>query len=311
MILKMLKYLLCIGLMLFFIVLHYSCDNPSEPSSNSEYIPELVLIDKDLTFTMGCVDSLGFIGVHRDVYPPFTVILSPYYIGKYEVRNDEFYYFVADSGYSDSSLWSDDGWKYIQSEGRTRPVDWIEGDEPWVKCELSNTPDRPVNNIAWYEAEAYCNWLSIKTGNIFTLPTEAQWERAARGPDPGRPFTYGTVHDSSKYNNMMYSGKLYPVGYYKGDKSYDGCYDMAGNLLEFCADWYKVEIYQEYKENEPVYNPDGPDSSPAGGRSIRGIFNFFHQDWEIEYQIQTITRSNLDPDNRIQCQGFRIIKFKR
>ena len=285
-----------------------SCQNPTEPQQPKSYMPELVLINKNLTFTMGCVDSLGFICVHRDVTPPFKAILSPYYIGKYEVRNDEYNYFVADSGYCDSTLWSEAGWKYIISENRTRPVDWIEGEEPWINRPYSNTPDRPINDITWYEAEAYCNWLSRKTGEHYALPTEAQWERAARGPDPGRIFTYGNEHDKSKYNNMMYSSKLYPVGNFKGDKSYNGCYDMAGNLLEFCSDWYEIEIYQKYKENEPVYNPAGPDSNITGQRSLRGSFNFFHYDPEIEYQIQTITRMSCAPEDYYQIYGFRIVK---
>ena len=289
----------------FFIC---SCEYSFEPLQLNSYIPELVYINENLTFTMGCVDSLGYIGVHADVYPYFIAILTPYYIGRYEVRNDEYNYFIADSGYYDASLWSEAGWEYLQSEGRTRPVDWIDSDEPWVNRELSNTPDRPINNISWYEAEAYCRWLSRRTGENYTLPTEAQWERAARGPDPGRPFAYGRVHDANKYNNMMYSRELYPVGYYKKDKSYDGCYDMAGNLLEFCSDLYDPYIYLEYRENEPVFNPVGPDSNITGNRSIRGSFNFFYYDPDIEYQIQTITRMNLRPDQYVKTQGFRIVK---
>ena len=107
---------------------------------------------------------------------------------------------------------------------------------------------------------------------------------------------------------MMYSRKLYPVGSFKGDKSYNGCYDMAGNLLEFCSDLYEVEIYQKYKENEPVYNPVGPDSNITGNRSLRGSFNFFHQDPEIEYQITTFRRMNIKPTHCWQPGGFRIVK---
>ncbi len=305
----MLKRVTLTWIYLLLAVLHYSCESSLEPQSIKSYIPELVLIDKNLTFTMGCVDSLGFIGVHRDVYPYFIAILSPYFIGKYEVRNDEYIYFVDESAYCDSTLWSEAGWKFIKYENRIRPVGWIEGDEPWANRELSNTPDRPINNISWFEAEAYCNWLSKKTGEHYALPTEAQWERAARGPDPGRIFTYGNEHDKSKYNNMMYSRKLYPVGSFKGDKSYDGCYDMAGNLLEFCSDLYEVEIYQYYKENEPVYNPAGP-SGITGNRSLRGMFNFFHYDPEIEYQIQTITRMICSSKITYEFSGFRVVKIK-
>lgn len=286
-----------------------SCEKVTGPQPARSYIPKLIFINKDLTFTMGCVDALGFICMHRDVIPPFQVILSPYYIGMYEVRNDEYHWFVADSGYCDSTLWSEAGWNYIRSENRVRPIDWIEGNEPWMSCSLSNTPDRPINNICWYEAEAYCKWLSKKTGEQYVLPTEAQWERAARGPDPGRIFTYGDKHDATKYNNFVFSQKLYPVGSFLGDKSYDSCYDMAGNLLEFCSDWYAIEIYKLYKENEPVYNPAGPESNITGQRSLRGSFNFFHPDFEIEYQIQTITRMKCMPGKISIINGFRIVKI--
>jgi len=290
------------------IFTYSSCGHIFEPTSYKPYVPDLVLINKQLTFTMGYIDSPGFVLLHRDVLPAFLATLSPYSIGKYELRNDEFQYFVNDSGYSDSTLWSAAGWEYIQSKNRLRPVHWTDGDKPWAACELSNTADRPINNITWYEAQAYCNWLSRKTGESYTLPTEAQWERAARGPDPGRPFTYGHTHDASKYNNIMYSQKLYPAGYYTQDKSYDGCYDMAGNLLEFCADLYDPDIYPIYKSEEPVVNPAGPDSNATGNRSLRGSFNFFHYDPEIEYQIQTTTRMNFPPDEIHRFFGVRITK---
>lgn len=306
----MMKKSLFVVSVFLIVLMHLACNNSLEPSNYDSYIPELILINKNLSFTMGCVDSLGFICVHGDVTPPFKAVLSPYYIGKYEIRNDEYKYFVDDSGYFNSTYWSEDGWKYIQSEIKTRPVDWIEGEEPWASCELSNTHDRPINNITWYEAEAYCNWLSSKTGEQYSLPTEAQWERAARGPDPGRIFAYGNTHDVSKYNNMMYSSKLYPVGYFKKDKSYDGCYDMAGNLLEFCSDLYDPYFYQKCKANEPVHDPAGPDSNIRGNRSLRGSFNFFHQVREIEYQIQTITRMNCSPKEYYQIFGFRIARLK-
>ena len=68
-----------------------------------------------------------------------------------------------------------------------------------------------------------------------------------------------------------------------------------------------AEIYQKYKENEPVYNPAGPDSNITGKRSLRGSFNFFHQDPKIESQIQTITRMNCNPEDYYQYYGFRIV----
>jgi formylglycine-generating enzyme required for sulfatase activity len=294
----------------FFIICFYiySCENSSESQMTKNYIPELIFIDQDITFTMGRLDLPNWTYTNETEVPSFKAILSPYYIGKYEVRNDEYIYFVKDGGYNDSTLWSEAGWKYIKMQNRNKPVDWIEGDEPWSNCTLSNTPDRPINNICWYEAEAYCNWLSKKTGDKYSLPTEAQWERAARGPDPGRPFPWGDEDDQTKLNNMMYTRKLYPVGSFEAGKSYDGCYDMTGNLEEFCSDWFELYIYKNYKENEPIHNPSGPDSNSTGQRSLRGTITIFHYDYEIEKQVTTFRRMACMPEDNYQIYGFRIVK---
>ena len=167
---------------LILVLFIFSCDSSLEPQSPKGYTPELILINKDLTFTMGCLDQPGWYYTNLTEKPPFKATLNSYYIGKYEVRNDEYNYFVKEDGYNDSTVWSKAGWRYIKAEDRTRPVEWIDGDEPWSKCTNSNTPDKPINDICWYEAEAYCNWLSKKTDENYSLPTEAQWERAARGP---------------------------------------------------------------------------------------------------------------------------------
>jgi len=294
-------------ILVLVIMVNYSCQNPTESISNYVDIPDFVLIEKNLSFTMGCQESLGCICVHRDVIPPFAVMLSPYYIGEHEVRNDEYALFVSDSGYSDSTFWSMAGWEYINEELRLRPSQWVEGDVPWIGDSLSFTPDRPINNVSWYEAEAYCNWLSKTTGNSCSLPTEAQWERAARGPDPGRVFAYGNEHDASSYNNFFMNNALEPVVSVIGDMSRDGCFDMAGNVLEYCSDLYEVEIYQSYKDNEPVRDPMGPETNYAGARVVRGLINLFHYDRDIEFQIQTVTRANLPPDLCVRAQGFRVV----
>ncbi len=285
-----------------------SCNSSTEPHNTEINIPELILMNNNLTFTMGRLDLPNWTWTNLTEVPSFIAILNPYYIGKYEVRNDEFIFFVNDSGYCDSTLWSEAGWKYIKEEGRMEPIDWITGDEPWINRPLSNTPDRPINNICWYEAEAYCNWLSKKTGEHYALPTEAQWERAARGPDPGRPFPWGNNDDQSKLNNIVFSNKLYPVGSFKAGKSYDGCYDMAGNLEEFCSDINEFYIYQKYKKNEPVYNPAGPDTNSTGRRILRGTITIFHNDFDIEIQITTFRRFPVGIDHHFPIIGFRIVK---
>jgi len=303
----MMKKSLLIGIFLL-AVLQFSCENSLGPSSHDSYIPELILINKNLTFTMGCLDKPGWYRNNDLEVPPFKVILSPYYIGKYEVRNDEYNYFVKDNGYCDSTVWSLAGWKYIQRENRSQPIDWIGGDEPWIECPYSSTPDRPISFICWYEAEAYCNWLSNKTGENFSLPTEAQWERAARGPDPGRIFSWGNEDDQTKLNNVLYTHKICPVGSFERGKSYEGCYDLAGNVMEFCSDWFGLNIYETYKENEPVFNPAGPDTNVYNKRSLRGEVSLFFNEPEIERQITTFRRQPCNVEDHFASYGFRIVK---
>ena len=256
---------------------------------------------------MGCLSLPGWY-CDSDEIPPFTVTLSRYSIGKYEVRNDEFSLFVKAGGYSDSTIWSEAGWRYIKAENRSRPVDWIDGDEPWINSPLSNTPDKPVNNISWYEAEAYCRWLSRVSGEHYSLPTEAQWERAARGPDPGRIFPWGNEHDTIRYNNLMYSSDLLPVGSYPSGDSYEGCSDLVGNVEEFCSDWYALSVYSTYQQTEPVRDPTGPDSSMTGQRAIRGTITIFYPDPAIEYQITTFRRMACMPGEYYPIYGFRVAK---
>jgi formylglycine-generating enzyme required for sulfatase activity len=257
---------------------------------------------------MGCLDQPGWYRNNKLEVPPFNAVLSPYYIGKYEVKNDEYNYFVSENGYQDSTLWSKAGWKYIKEKNLTRPIDWIEGPKPWIKCPYANTADSPISFICWYEAEAYCNWLCKKTGEKFSLPTEAQWERAARGPDPGRIFPWGNEDDQTKLNNALYTHKICPVGCFEKGKSYDGCYDMAGNVMEFCRDWFELYIYETYKKKEPVFNPAGPDTNEYNLKSLRGEVSLFFNDPEIEMQITTFRRQPCGVEDRFASYGFRIVK---
>jgi len=300
-----------------FLFLSCKDDITNPPSSNEFLVPELVAINKDLTFTMG--NSWGN-PVEVNEIPAHTVKLSPYYIGKYEVTNEEYFCFVKDNGYKDSSFWSPDAWEKLKEQKRERPVHWDSSDTPWLNYEYSNTAKKPICNISWSEAEAYCNWLSKKTGDSYSLPTEAQWERAARGPDPGRRFPWGDVNDFSKYNDVGFfsqSKLLKEVGSYPEGKSYDGCFDMAGNVIEYCLDWYDLPDNSYYNwcyEQGIVQDPQG--SSSGKDKSIRGVQNMLSSEYEIAREITTTRRFlyvlysgsgqlQLTPASSV---GFRVIK---
>jgi formylglycine-generating enzyme required for sulfatase activity len=139
--------------------------------------------------------------------PQHTVELATYRIARYPVTNAEYQAFVQDSGHGPPQHWY--GEDYPEGEG-----------------------NHPVVNVYWLDALAYCEWLSEKTGKPYRLPTEAEWEKAARGTD-GRIYPWGNEWDETKLNSRDSGpGDTTPVGQYSpgGDSPY-GAADMAGNVL--------------------------------------------------------------------------------
>ena len=177
-------------------------------------------------------------------------------ISTYPVTNEEFKEFVDDRGYDRAEFWTREGWQWRVKKEISKPLLWH--DRKW------NGPNFPVVGISWFEAEAYANWLSEQTGNRYRLPTEAEWEKAARGTN-GLTYPWGDEFDK-KLCNSLESGlhRTSPVGIYPGGKSPYDCFDMAGNVWEWCFDWYDDTYYA----NSPGRNPKGP--SGGAYRVIRG-----------------------------------------
>ncbi len=218
------------------------------------------------SFRMG--DNFG--EGHARERPVHVVELDAYYIGKYKVTNAEYKKFRDDPGYNDPKFWPD---------GKVFP----QANNPYwndPKAHGGAAPenaDFPVLGVNWDEATAYCNWLSARTGKKYRLPTEAEWEKAARGTDQRR-YPWGNTADPSYTNYYRnptkYNGGTSPVGFYDGSKRGEfqthsnaspyGAFDMVGNLFEWCSDWYATNYYSL----SPKKNPKGP---PSGAyRVLRG-----------------------------------------
>ncbi len=188
--------------------------------------------------------------------PERRIYLDGYMIGIYPITNNEFKSFIHDDGYHKKEFWTPEGLQWRDKEEIYEPSFW--NDRQW------NGPNFPVVGISWYEAAAYANWLSKKTGMLYRLPTEAQWEKAARGTD-GREYPWGNKFDKNLCNSYECGlHRTSPVGIFpEGKSSYD-CFDMAGNVWEWCADWYGSDYYK----NSPHKNPIGPKSGTD--RVLRG-----------------------------------------
>ncbi len=232
-------------------------------------------------FTMGSSEE-DFI---PEEMPQHSVFLDAFYIDKYEVTNAQY-------------------WEFLEYITRTGDHSKCSPSEPINKSHLPgnpfkgyeykyyNYPDYPVTRIDWYDAYAYAAWAGKR------LPTEAEWEKAARGTD-GRRFPWGNVWEI-RFCNVGTSDSLpITVGSYEEGNSVYGCYDMTGSVSEWCNDWYHPEYYY----NSPKKNPMGP-SKGTGKRVIKGGSMFAQN----VYKLRCAVRMFGEPDDRNKSVGFRCAK---
>jgi formylglycine-generating enzyme required for sulfatase activity len=173
-------------------------------------------------FRMGLPDQDFLAEDHEK--PSREVRLPAFWIDVYPVTNDRFARFIAAGGYEQPAFWSPEGWDWRMRDGIRQPLQWTQ--PGW------DGPDQPVAGVSWYEAHAYATWAQRR------LPTDAEWEKAARGID-GRRYPWGNEWPGPELANFDGRiGRTTPVGLYRDGASPYGCFDMAGNVNNWVADWY-------------------------------------------------------------------------
>jgi formylglycine-generating enzyme required for sulfatase activity len=205
-------------------------------------------------------------------------------IGVVPVTVHEFAAFVR-SGYAERELWTEEGWAWKERGAVDRPRFW--GDEAW-RAYLG--PNQPVVGVSWYEAEAYGRFAGAR------LPSEEEWERAARGED-GRRYPWGEEWDPARAAARGGPRRTLPVGCFPAGRSPHGLLDAAGNVWEWVADAYDPHLHDR------ILRQDGGLPAPGDRRAARGgAWNTFPP------QLRCAHRNAWPPDARYSNIGFRIAR---
>ena len=260
-------------------------------------VPEMISIPAG-DFIMGCAEGDPYWdnGATDDEKPLHTHPTGEYEIGKYEVTNALYAAFVDAGGYQDSTYWSEIAWLILQDYGLMEPFHWR--DPSFTGPDKQNYP---VIGLMWYEVEAFCNWFSAVTGDNWRMPSEAEWEKAARGDADTRYYPWGTNWNNNYCNSgrdSLYYGTS-PVGAYspEGDSPY-GCADMLGNAIEWTNDWYSSTSYAQCEQGN--FEP------PASGSykvTRGGVWWVSHS-----YYLRVSHRWNKKPIDLDDGNGFRLVR---
>ncbi|MFB3122507.1 MAG: formylglycine-generating enzyme family protein [Candidatus Binatia bacterium] len=224
-------------------------------------IPDMVLIPEGF-FLMGSETGMD------NERPVHRIWLDAFMIGRFPLTNRGFRGFVEENGKAEPPFWSE---------------------------EMFCHPDKPVVGISWTNAMVYCDWLSRLAERRFRLPTEAEWERAARGQTEEKLYPWGNEHPSERpfpgYD--LQTGGPERVGRYEPNGF--GLYDMAEGVHEWCSDFYDPDYYL----HSPERNPKGPSSGKR--RASRG------GSWRHRIKFsRCAARSSLNPFFKYADYGFRL-----
>jgi sulfatase modifying factor 1 len=214
-------------------------------------------------FWMGC--EIG----RDDEKPLHRVWVDAFELAAYQVTNEEYACFLAAMSFPQPLCWNDPNF---------------------------NHPKMPVVAISWHEAFSYCEWLKYVTSKPYRLPSEAEWERAARGDVEGCLYPWGDTPPElvPDYARRWKSGPE-PVGLYPPNTF--GLYNLGDNVHEWCFDWYDAGYYGY----SPERNPQGPTN--ASRRASRG------GSWRHHIKVtRTAARSSIPPEFKYADYGFRVAR---
>ena len=221
---RLIRLLLISGFIAAFLSCSHADRSGQHVQKEEKVLPEMVLIPGG-EFRMGS-DTEG------NDNPEHKVYVDSFYMDRYEVTNARYAAFCKETGRELPEFWG-------VEEFHCGPA----------------FPDHPVVGVTWTDAGAYAEWCGKR------LPTEAEWEHAARGGLPGSKYPYGDTIEPSRANYHPSEGTV-PVGSYRPNGY--GLYDMAGNVVEWVADYYD----EDYYKTSPHKNPEGPEQGTF--RVIRG-----------------------------------------
>jgi formylglycine-generating enzyme len=213
-------------------------------------------------FLMGSEDGMD------NEKPAHRVWVDGFLLGKFPVTNREYRIFVA------------------EKRAAAPPF----GSEP-----MFADPDKPVVGVSWHDAVAYCEWLSERSGKKFRLPTEAEWERAARGGRDGEKYPWGDEPPEAKGYYGCDAERGGPARVGLNDSNGFGLYDIAASVHEWCGDFYDAGYYRI----APQRNPSGP---PSGARKVSRGGSWRHQ---VKFS-RCAARSSLNPAFKYADYGFRV-----
>ena len=232
-----------------------------------------------------------------DAEEQHRVTLKAYRIGKYPVTNAQYRRFVNDGGYTAKhrDCWTDAGWEWREQEKVDKPT--------YLDDLAFGIANHPVVGVFWYEAVAYCNWLTKMDPEKrkFRLPTEAEWEKAARSAD-GREYPWDKEFDAEKANTSESGiGRTTAVGLIPRGESPYHALDMAGNVWEWCSscwgkDWSKPDFKYPYRAD------DGREDLKSSDLRIRRGGSWLYG----SSSARCAGRSRVSPVIRLYYVGFRL-----